>query len=137
MNEITLHEFKAFQENVGHVSLWSLLFFNILFYIGVQLINNVVIVSGEQQRDSAIHVSTLPQTPRPSRLLHNIEQSSLCYTVGPCWLSILNVTVCICRSQGGLPFHPLNDQEKFLILKQLKGERQTGRLGLTYTHYYM
>ena len=32
----------------------------------------------------------LPQTPLPSRLLHNIEQSSLCYTVGPCWLSILN-----------------------------------------------
>ena len=24
-------------------------------------------------------------------LLHNIEQSSLCYTVGPCWFSILNI----------------------------------------------
>ena len=33
-----------------------------------QLINNVVIVSGGQQRDSAIHlyVSILPQTPLPS-----------------------------------------------------------------------
>ena len=33
-------------------------------------INNVVIVSSEQQRDSAIHiyVSILPQTPLPSRL---------------------------------------------------------------------
>ena len=41
--------------------------------------NCVVIVSGGQQRDSAIHshVSILPQTPRPSRLPHNIEQSSL------------------------------------------------------------
>ena len=25
----------------------------------------------------------------PFRLLHNIEQSFLCYTVGPCWFSIL------------------------------------------------
>ena len=48
-----------------------------------QLINNVVIDSGGQQRDSVIHihVSTLPQIPLPSRLLHYIEQSSLCYTV--------------------------------------------------------
>ena len=57
--------------------------------------NNVVIVSGEQRRDSAIHmhVSVLPQTPFPSRLPCNTEQSSLCFTVGPCWSSILNVAV--------------------------------------------
>ena len=24
----------------------------------------------------------------------SIEQSSLCYAVGPCWLSILNIGVC-------------------------------------------
>ena len=67
------------------------LYFNFLFCIRVQLINNAVIVSGEQWRDSAIpiHVSILPQTPLPSRLPHNTEQSSMCYTVGPCWLSIL------------------------------------------------
>ena len=48
-----------------------------------------VTVSGEQQRDSAIHmhVSILPQTPLPSRLPHSIEQSSLCYTVCSCWLT--------------------------------------------------
>ena len=40
-----------------------------------------------------------PQTPLPPRLPHNIEQSSLCYTVGPCWLSILNRAVCTCPSQ--------------------------------------
>ena len=41
--------------------------------------NNVVIVSGELQRNSAIHiyVSVLPQTPLPSRLPYNIEQSSM------------------------------------------------------------
>ena len=57
--------------------------------------NNVVTISGEQWRDSAIHihVSILSQTSLPSRLPHNIEQSSLCYTVGPCWLSILNIAV--------------------------------------------
>ena len=59
-----------------------------LFCIGILLINNFVIVSCGQQRDSAIHmhVSILPQTPLPSRLPHNLEQSSLCYTIGPCWL---------------------------------------------------
>jgi len=33
------------------------------------------------------------------RLLHNIEKSSLCYTVGPCWLSTLNMIVCTSQSQ--------------------------------------
>ena len=49
-----------------------------------------------QQRDSGIHAY------RPIffkilflyRLLQNTEYSSLCYTVGPCWLSVL-YTTCI------------------------------------------
>ena len=47
-------------------------------------INKVVIVSGGQQRDWAlhIHVSILPQTPLPSRLPYDVEQSSLCYMQG-------------------------------------------------------
>ena len=55
------------------------------------MINNVVMVSDEQQRDSALHIYVffLPQISLPSRLPHNIEQSSICYTVDPCWLSIL------------------------------------------------
>ena len=62
--------------------------FNFLFYIGVQLVNNVVLVSGVEQSDSVIHVriSTLFKILFPFRLLNNIEQSSLCY-VG--WLTIL------------------------------------------------
>ena len=57
-----------------------LFFFNFLFYIGVSLINNVVLVSGGQQSDSIIHihVSILFQILFPTRSLHNIEQSSLC-----------------------------------------------------------
>ena len=36
------------------------------------------------------------QTPLPSRLPH--KQSSPCYALGPCWLSILNIAVCRCPS---------------------------------------
>ena len=32
----------------------------------------------------------------PYKLSQNIERSSLCDTVGPCWLSILYIVVCIC-----------------------------------------
>ena len=53
----------------------GVLFFFFTFYFILEygrLTNNVVIVSGEQQRDSAIHihVPVLPQTPLPSRLPH-------------------------------------------------------------------
>ena len=45
-------------------------FFYMIYNISIQSINNVLIVSGGQQRDSAIHthVSVLPQNPLPSRL---------------------------------------------------------------------
>ena len=47
-----------------------------------QLANNMMIFSGEQRWDSGIHIhgSILPQTPIPSSLPHNPEQSSMCYT---------------------------------------------------------
>ena len=49
--------------------------FNFLFYIGVWLINNVMIVSRVQQSDSVIHihVAHLLQILFPFGLLHNIE----------------------------------------------------------------
>ena len=64
------------------------------------MINSVVLVLGAQQSGSVlhIHVSILFQILFPFRLLHNIEQRSLCYTVGPCWLSVLNIAVCTCQS---------------------------------------
>ena len=40
-----------------------------------------------------LHVSILFQILFPFRLLHNIEQHSLYYIVGLCWLSILNISV--------------------------------------------
>ena len=82
-------------------------FFNFFFYTGVQPVNNAVIVPGAEQRDSAIHahVSILPQTPLPSRLPRNIKQSSLCYTKGPCWLSVLNIAVRV-HGDSKLPNYP-------------------------------
>ena len=46
--------------------------------------NNVILISGVQQSDSGMHtrVSILFQILFPIRLLQNIKQSSLCYTVG-------------------------------------------------------
>ena len=65
------------------------------------MIDNVMLVSGVQQSDSVIHiyVPILFQILFPFRLLQNIEQSSLCYTVGPCWLSVSNIAVYTCQSQ--------------------------------------
>ena len=81
-----------------------------------------------QQRDSTIHihVSIFPKTPLSSRLPHNIEQSSLCYTVGPCWLPILNIPV---HSQlPTIPFpHPSPWQSKLGQLKGLCGSVLTLR----------
>ena len=55
-----------------------------LFCIEVQLITNVVFISGVQQSDSIIHIHVciLFQILFPFRLLQSIEQSFLCYTVG-------------------------------------------------------
>ena len=65
--------------------------------------NNVVLLSGVWQSDATIHthVSILFQILFPLRLLHNIEQSSLCYTVDPCWLSISTIAMYTCHTNRG------------------------------------
>ena len=48
----------------------------------------------------------------PCRLLQNVEYSSLCYTVGTCWLPILYIVVYTCSSQTpdlSLPAFPLEN----------------------------
>ena len=49
------------------------------------MIYNVVLVSSVQQSESVIHIHifTLFQILFPDRLLQSIEESSLCYTIGP------------------------------------------------------
>ena len=81
------------------------MFFN-FFFIEVELIYNIMLVSGVQQSDSDIYICIcvcvcvyiyiLFQILFPYRLLQNIQYSSLCYTVNPHCLSILYIVVCIC-----------------------------------------
>ena len=76
---------KSFWYTFMNENMGAFFLLNFLFCIGVYLINYVIVL-GEQRRDSArelihIHVSILPQTPFPSRLPQNVEQSSLCYKV--------------------------------------------------------
>ena len=59
--------------------------------IAPPLINNVVLVLVVQQSNLVIHVSIVLQILSPIRLIHNIGQSSLCYSVGHSWLSILSI----------------------------------------------
>ena len=63
--------------------------------------NNIMILLGIWQSESFIHilVSILFQVIFPIMLFHNIEQSSLCYQVGPPWLFNLNRAVCTCQAQ--------------------------------------
>ena len=76
-----------------------------------------MLVSGVQQTDSVIHtyiciytykyvyihiyiyIYIIFQTLSPCKLLQNTEYSSLCYTIGPCCLSILCIVVSVCYSQ--------------------------------------
>ena len=78
--------------------------FILFYYIEVQLMYNVVLVSGVQHSDSVlyiyiciyVYIYILFQTLFPYKLLQNIEYSSLRYTVGPCCVSVLYIVVCIC-----------------------------------------
>lgn len=65
----------------------------------VQLICNVILLSVGQPRDSVIYIymSILYQILF-YRLLQNIEYSFLCSIVCPCWLSILYIVSCMCKS---------------------------------------
>ena len=85
---------------ISFIFISFLYFFVFPFFNEVQLICNNVLDSGAQHSDSVtyiyIHTYILFQILFPYRLLQDIEYSSLCYTVGPYWLSILYIVVCIC-----------------------------------------
>ena len=90
-----------------------LIFIKKSFFIGVQLLCNTVLVYTVQQSETAIriHISPLFQISFPFRSPQNIEQRSLCYTVGSHQLSVLYIVVYICQSQSpnsSQPFFPLD-----------------------------
>ena len=96
-------------------NLMIIFFFQTTFHWNiVDLLTNVVLVSGVQQSDSYIYVCMythiLFQVIFHYTLLQDIEYSSLCYTMGPYWLSSLYIVVCICYSETSilsLPPSPL------------------------------
>ena len=57
------------------------------------MVNNLALVSDVQKSDWLYIDMYIFQILFPFRLLQNTGQSSLCYTVDPCWLSILNIAV--------------------------------------------
>ena len=60
------------------------------------MIYNVVLISAIQQSESVIHIYTFFFIFFSVMVSQDTEYSSLCSTVGPCWLSLLYVIVCIC-----------------------------------------
>ena len=50
------------------------------------------------------------------RLVQDTEYSSLCYTVSPCWLSILNKTVFAYQSQSLTLFTSISNPDAFFEL---------------------
>ena len=83
------------------------------------------IVSGIWQSDSVIHIFIHFQILYPHRLLQNIECTSLCCTLGSCWLSILYIVLCACQQQApnlfSTPHHvsPLVTIRCFLIYESV------------------
>ena len=64
---------------------------------GIQLIYNVMLVSSTQQSESVMHISTLFQILSPYGSLQSIEQSPLCYTIGPhCCCSVDKPSPTLC-----------------------------------------
>ena len=101
----------------GESRLYFLIF--IFFWSIVTPKECCVIVSGIQQSDSGIHIHVfiLFQILFSFGLLQNIEQHFLCYTIGSCWLIILNIAVCTCQSQTPkLSTSPLlSHNQKFIL----------------------
>ena len=65
-----------------------------------------MLISAVQQSDSVIHIYILFHILFRYGLSQDIEYSSLCYTVGPCCLSVLYITACVCSSHTPSPFFP-------------------------------
>ena len=103
---ITLFEFPVLYNR----SLLVILYLNLkkkttfYFLLGYsRLAKNVVIVSDEQRRDSAMsYIYMCPFYPHKlssQPYCHITLSSFMYYTAGSCWLSILNIAACTYKSQ--------------------------------------
>ena len=72
-----------------------------------------------------MHVYILPQTPLPSRLPHNIEQNSTCYTVDFCWSPFIVHLKLSQHFKLAIPWYKI-----FLVLK-IKKRNQAIKKGVS------
>ena len=93
---VYLKNLLIFSRTCASISI-SLYFLNFSFCIRVQLINNVVIVSGGPWRGPAIyiHVSS-PLDSLPTQAATYTEQSSMCSTLDTCWLPFFKYSSVMC-----------------------------------------
>ena len=81
-----------------------------------------------------MYTSMLFQILFPFRLLQNIGQSSLCYTVDPCGLSILNIVVCTLEKEmatHSVLFPGESQGQKSLLGCWLWGRTESGMTAVT------
>ena len=82
---------------LGKSFVYVCVFVCVCVCVYVQLIYNIMLMFTVQQSDSFIYIHTLFFNIFVHYgLSEDIEQSSLCYTVGSCCLFILYLIVCIC-----------------------------------------
>ena len=79
---------------------WGFVIFNLIFILHWSIIDLQCCVSFRciAKWFSYTYIPSFSDS-FPYRLLQNTESSSLCYTVGPYWLSILHIVMCIYSSQ--------------------------------------
>ena len=89
------------QDNLGEKLFFLSFFFYLYFLLECSSLTMLYLVqvNSEGTQPQVYMYPFFPELPFPSRLQHNVKQSFLCYTVGPCWFSILNIAVYTCRSQ--------------------------------------
>ena len=80
---------------LSHMSMEGPFYYFQVFYFVLEYSLSFAIDSKRTQP----YMHPFPPNPLPLQAALNIEQSSLCYTAGPCWLSILNITVGTCQPQ--------------------------------------
>ena len=103
----TGHQFD-FTAQMSAVFMSPPTFYIKLFFIRVQLLYNIVLVSIVQQNEITVcsHISPLFWISFPFRSPRSTVQNSLCYKAGSHQLSIFYITVYICQSQSTRSSHP-------------------------------
>ena len=86
---------KTLKISLVQIYLWFSFFFKNVFYWSI-IDLQCVLTSAIQKSDSRIYICILFYILFHYGLSQDVEYSSLCCTVGPCWLSILYIIVCIC-----------------------------------------